>query len=204
MISIRSATRGGAAALAFLVATACSNNSQLGDILGGVLGGGSNSQVSGQVAGVNTRLQQIGITQSNGQTVTLNYDNNTRVVYQNQNYPVTNLEYGDQVTARVSQSNNTSSGYYTDMIQVDQSVSSSGSGGINGNVQTFEGTVRNLDRTNGIFSLSGTNYGTLTVSMPYNPRQADITKFNNLRNGDYVRIYGTMLNNNRVELRQFY
>lgn len=203
MISIRSAARGGAAALAFLVATACSNNSQLGDILGGVLGG-SNSQVTGQVAGVNTRLQQIGITQSNGQTVTLNYDNNTRVVYQNQNYPVTNLEYGDQVTARVSQSNNTSSGYYTDLIQVDQSISSSGSGGVNGNVQTFEGTVRNLDRTNGIFSLTGTNYGTITVSMPYNPRQTDVTKFNNLRNGDYVRLYGTMLNNNRVELRQFY
>ena len=204
MISMKSAARGGAAALAFLVATACSNNSQLGDILGGVLGGGSNNQLSGQVAGVNTRLQQIGITQSNGQTVNLNYDNNTRVVYQNQNYPVTNLEYGDQVTARVSQSNNTSTGYYTDLIQVDQSVSSNTNGGINGNVQTFEGTVRNLDRTNGIFSLTGTNYGTLTVSMPYNPRQSDVTKFNNLRNGDYVRFYGTMLNNNRIEIRQFY
>jgi len=77
MQSLRSAARGGAAALLFVLGTACSQNSSLGDILGGVLGGGGGSQVSGSIAGVNTRLQQVGIQQSNGQTVTLNYDNNT-------------------------------------------------------------------------------------------------------------------------------
>lgn len=201
MIRLRSAARGAAAALIFLTA-ACSNNSNLGQILGGVLGGGGGSQLTGTIAGVNTRLQQIGIQQSNGQTVTVNYDNNTQVVYQNQNYPVTSLEYGDQVTARVSSSNNTNSGYYTDVIQVNQSVSSSG--GVSGNVQTFEGTVRSIDRTNGYFSISSNNYGTVTVSMPYNPRQADLNRFNSLRNGDFVRLNGVMLNNSRIELRQFY
>ena len=203
MLNLRSAARGGAVAIALFASAACSNNSQLGDILGGVLGGGgSNSQVTGSIAGVNTRLLQIGVQQSNGQTVTLNYDNNTQVTYQNKNYPVSSLEYGDQVTARVTASNNSSSGYYTDLIQVDQSVSNTG--GTSGNVQTYEGTVRSLDRTNGLFAISANNYGTLTVSMPYNPTQADLNKFNSLRNGDYVRIYGIMLNNSRVELRQFY
>lgn len=202
MIRLKSAARGGAAALFLLAATACSSNSNLGDILGGVLGGGGNSQVTGSITGVNTRLQTIGIQQSNGQSVTVGYDNNTRVVYQNQNYPVTSLEYGDQVTARIVSSNNTSGGYYTDLIQVDQSVSSTG--GSSGNVQTYDGTVRSVDYTNGLFTISTNNYGNLTVSMPYNPRQADLTRFNNLRNGDYVRLYGVMLNNSRVELRQFY
>ena len=202
MIGIRSVARGGAAAMMIFAATACSQNSGLGDILGGVLGGGGGqSQVSGSVAGVNTRLQQVGIQQSNGQTVTLNYDNNTRVVYQNQNYSVTNLEYGDQVTARVQNSNNSNNGYYTDLIQVDQSATTSG--GVSGQLQQFEGTVRSIDRTNGYFSISSNNYGTLTITMPYNPRSADLTRFNNLRNGDFVRIYGTLLNNSRVELRQF-
>jgi len=201
MISIRSVARGGAAAMFFLAATACSNNSNLGDILGGVLGGG-NSNVTGTIAGVNTRLQQIGIQQSNGQTVTVSYDNNTQVVYQNQNYSVSSLEYGDQVTARVTNSNNTSNGYYTDLIQVNQSVSGS-QGGL-GNVQTFEGTVRSIDRTNGYFTISSNNYGTLTISMPYNPRQTDLNRFNGLRIGDFVRLSGLMLNNSRVELRQFY
>ena len=203
MTSFKRAARGGAAALVFFAATACSNNSSLGDILGGVLGGGGGgSQVSGSIAGVNTRLQQIGLQQSNGQTVTLNYDNNTQVVYQNQNYPVTSLEYGDQVTARVSNSNNASSGYYTDLIQVNQSVSTNS--GTTGNVQAFEGTVRAIDRTNGYFSISSNNYGTLTVSMPYNPRSTDLNRFNSLRTGDFVRINGVLLNNSRVELRQFY
>ena len=198
MIRIQSAARGAVAAVLLMAGSACSNNSNLGDILGGVLGGG-NSQVSGSITGVNTRLQQIGVQQSNGSTVTLNYDNNTRVVYQNQNYSVTNLEYGDRVTARVTNQNN---GYYTDLIQVDQSVTTSG--GVTGNVQQFEGTVRSLDRTNGYFSISSNNYGTLTVSMPYNPSQTDLNRFNSLRNGDYVRLYGVLLNNPRVELRNFY
>ena len=201
MYGIKGAVRGGAAALIILAASACSPDSSLGDILGGVLGGG-NSQVSGSIAGVNTRLQQVGIQQSNGQTVTLNYDNNTQVVYQNQNYSVTNLEYGDQVTARVQNSNNSSSGYYTDLIQVNSSVSSDV--GTSGNVQTFQGTVRAIDRTNGLFQISSSNYGTYTVSMPYNARTSDVTTFNNLRNGDNVRLYGVLLNNSRIDLRQFY
>lgn len=201
MMRLRSVASRGAAAMFILAAAACSNNSSLGDIFGGVLGGGG-SQITGTVAGVNTRLQQIGIQQSNGQTVTVSYDNNTQVVYQKQNYPVTSLEYGDRVTARVTSSNNTSGGYYTDLIQVDQSVSNTG--GVSGSVQTFEGTVRSVDYSNGYFSISTSNYGTLTVSMPYNPRQTDLSKFNSLRNGDLVRLYGVMLNNSRVELRQFY
>lgn len=201
MISLRSVARGGAAAMFVLAAAGCSNNSNLGDILGGVLGGGG-SQVTGTIAGVNTRLQQIGIQQSNGQTVTVSYDNNTKVVYQNQNYSVSSLEYGDEVTARVANSNNSNSGYYTDLIQVNRSVSTNG--GVSGNVQTYEGTVRSIDRTNGYFSISSNNYGTLTISMPYNPSQTDLNRFNGLRTGDFVRISGVMLNNSRVELRQFY
>jgi hypothetical protein len=202
MLNLKSAARGGAAALLLFAGAACSNNSNLGDILGGVLGGG-NSEVRGQVNGINTRNQTISLTQSNGSSVTLNYDNNTRVVYQNQNYSVTNLENGDDVTARVANGNN-SNGYYTDLIEVNQSVSGNTGGGVYGNVQQFEGTVRNLDRTNGVFSISSGNYGSYTVTMPYNPRSTDLNKFNSLRNGDYVRLYGVLLNNNRVELRNFY
>jgi hypothetical protein len=202
MNSLQRVARRGAAAMLFLAATACSNNSNLGDILGGVLGGGGGSQIEGTIAGVNTRLQQIAIQQSNGQTVTVNYDNNTKVVYQNQNYSVSSLEFGDQVTARVSSSNNTNSGYYTDLVQVNRSVSQNG--GVSGNVQNFEGTVRSIDRTNGFFTISTSNYGTLTISMPYNPTQSDLNRFNNLRTGDFVRFSGLMLNNSRVELRQFY
>jgi exosome complex RNA-binding protein Csl4 len=156
--------------------------------------------VSGYIEGVDTRSQQIAIQTSGGQRVMLLYDNQTTVVYQNQNYPVTALERGDQVTARVQ---STSGGaYYTDLVQVDQSVSGPSSGQ-SGNVQSLQGTVGQIDRSNGLFRLDG-NSGSVIVSLPYNVRQADVTTFNNLRVGDRVRLYGVFLNNSRVELRQFY
>jgi len=198
MMNLQRVARSGAVSAMLLAAFGCSSAGGLGEILGGVLGGGGN-RVDGTVQGINTRNQQIGITDRNGQTVTLTYDNNTRVVYQNQNYPVTSLEWGDEVTARIPGNNN-----YTDLIEVTRSVGNTdGTGTGSGNVQTYEGTVRSIDRTNGIFTFSSSAYGTLTVSMPYNARSNDITRFNNLRTGDFVRFYGVMLNNSRIELRQF-
>jgi hypothetical protein len=200
MAAIRRTARGGAVTLALVAVGACSSLGNLGNVLGGVLGSGQGGQVSGRVQGVDTRAQQIVLQQSDGQTVALLYDNQTQVVYQNQSYPVTALERGDQVTARVQAAAN--GGYYTDLVQVDQSVS--GSSGGSGTVQALQGTVRGVDRANGLFALDGGNLGTLTVSMPYNPSRADLNRFQSLRTGDYVRFYGVFLNNSRVELRQFY
>ena len=184
----------------------------LGQVLGSVLGGGQGqaggNQVAGTIAGVDTRNQQIGIQQQggNGQAVGVRYDSKTRVIYQGQNYPVTALETGDQVVARILDAGN--GGYYTDSVHVTQSVTTTGgntagSGGSNNAVQTIQGVVRQIDRNNGLFSLE-VQGGTVTVSMPYNPRSNDVTRFQNLRAGETVRIAGVVLNNTRVELRQFY
>jgi hypothetical protein len=171
----------------------------LGNVLGGVLGSPQSNQVSGYVEGVNPQTQQIAIQTSDGQRILLLYDNQTAVVYQNQNYPVTALERGDQVTARVQSTNN--GGYYTDLVQVDQSVSQTG--GASGNVQSLQGTVGQIDRSNGLFRLDGSN-ASVIVALPYNVRQTDLNTFNNLRVGDRVRLYGVFVSNSRVELRQFY
>jgi hypothetical protein len=205
MISIQSAAGRGMAILAIAATSACSSAGGLGNILGSVLGQGQQGQgqVSGTIQNINTRNQQVQLQQSNGQTLTLGYDNQTQVVYQNQSYSVSNLEYGDRVTARIINANTNNSQYYTDLIQVDQSVSSNPGSGSSANVQLFEGSARNIDRTNGTFQITGSNYGTLVISLPYNPRQADVNRFNSLRSGDYVRVYGVLMNNNRVELRQF-
>ena len=190
---------------ALTLSTACA---QLGG-LGSVLGGASQpqtGQVSGTVQGVDTRSQQIVLQATNGQQVALLYDANTQVTYQNRNYAVANLERGDQITARIQQSQN--GGYYTDLVQVDQSVQNSGgvytSNGSVENVQSLQGTVRQVDRQNGVFTLDVGNYNTLTVSLPYRPSQADLQRFQTLRSGDQVRLYGVYLNQTRVELRRFY
>src|SRR5688572_5460558 len=197
MITIQRIKWGAAAALMVASLGACAGNS-LGSILGGVLGGGAqSSQLSGTIRGVDTRSQQIAIQQSNGQTIPVSYDNQTQVVYQNQNYSPTALENGDRVTARVQANGNS---YYTDYVQVDQSVRGN-TGGPSSDVQLLQGTVRQVDRANGLFTVDINNYNTLTVSLPYNLSNADINKFNSLRAGDYVRFYGMFLNNSQVQLR---
>jgi hypothetical protein len=203
--------RRGAAVLALtaggLATGACSNAGNIGEILGSVLGGQQSgqaaNQVSGVVRGVDTRGQQIGLQLSNGQTVGLQYDANTQVVYNNQRYNVTSLDQGDQVTARIQQNGNA---YYTDLVQVDAPVQGTGGEGTttNANVQSVSGTVRQVDTQNGLFTLNTGNRGTLTVSLPYNVSRADQSRFTNLRSGETVRLYGVFLNNQRVELRQFY
>ncbi len=202
MTTLRQIAGLGAAAFTIAATSACSSG--LGNVLGSVLGGGQqqqSGQLQGTVRAVNTNNQQITIQQPNGQSVAVLYDNQTQVVYQNQRYAVTNLEYGDQVTASVRATQN--GAYYTDYVQVDQSVSTSGGSGASGSVQSIQGNVRQIDTRNGLFTVESGN-GLLTVSLPYNPRSADVSRFQNLRSGDFVRFYGVFLNNSRVELRQFY
>jgi hypothetical protein len=199
-MTIRSIARRGATAALLVVLGACSQAGKLGNVLGGVLGQQQQgNQVSGRIAGVDTRSQQIGLQQSNGQTVAIMYDNQTQVVYQDKNYPVTSLERGDQVTARVQNAN---SGYYTDLVQVDQPVQGS-TASSSENVQSIQGVVRQVDVQNGLFTMD-VNQTRLTVSMPYSPSRTDLNRFQSLRSGDNVRIAGVFLNNSRVELRQFY
>ena len=191
--------RRSATALVILATAACGG--QLGNVLGGVLGGGGtgSNQLSGTIRSVDSRSQQISIQTSNGQTVPVYYDNQTQVVYQNQNYPATALEYGDMVTARIQANGNS---YYTDYIQVDQSVN--GTGNVSsGNVQMLQGTVRAIDRRNGFFTVDVGNYNTITVNLPYNVSSTDVNRFNNLRSGDFVRFYGVYTGQSQVQLRQF-
>ena len=189
-----------AAIIAF--AGACAGNS-LGNVLGSVLGGGSqgsqSGQVSGTIRGVDSRSQQIAIQQSNGQTIPVYYDNQTQVVYQNQNYSPTALENGDRVTARIQANGNN---YYTDYVQVDQSVNGTSAG--TSGLQMIQGTVRQVDLKNGWFTIADANsYNTLTVTVPYNLNSNDINRFRSLRNGEFVRFYGQYLNNSQIQLRQF-
>jgi hypothetical protein len=182
---------------------ACSSAGGLGSVLGSVLGGGAQSQqLAGSVRGVDTRNQQISVQQSNGQSVAVMYDQNTKVVYQSRLYTVGNLENGDQIVARITTTQNNA--YYTDSITVTQSVTTTNSGGNVDNVQLLSGNVYSIDRNTGTFIVDMGGGTRVTVSMPYGARSADVNTYNNLRIGQSIRFYGVYLNSTRVELRNFY
>lgn len=198
------AARIGAALVSLATLGACSSTGGLGNVLGSVFGGGQQqtSMVSGTIVGLDMRNQQIGLRQSNGRTVGIAYDQNTQVVYNNQSYSVGNLENGDQVTLRIQPTQN--GGYYTDLVQVDQSVSGVQSSRTPSRLQSIFGTVRQVDQNNAQFVIDSNNGARLVVVLPSNVNRADYNRFQNLRPGDTVQFYGLYLNNDRVELRQFY
>jgi hypothetical protein len=104
---------------ALLTVGAC--NGTLGNVLGNVLGGGTqqgqSGQINGTVRGLDARSQQINIQDnSSGQSLWVQYDNRTQVVYRNQAYPPTAIRQGDNVTARIQVAGNNS--YYTDYVQI--------------------------------------------------------------------------------------
>lgn len=196
-----------------MVAAGCSTaNNPLGGVLGGIMNSG-NSTVSGQVAGVNARAQQVFINMDNGQQIGLQYDNQTQVVYGNQSYPVRSLEPGDYVSAQIQGTGN--GGYYTSYIQVQRSVSSSNNypgsygrygtypNGGNSNYGTIEGTVSQVNYNNGTFMLREPNGPNMWVSLSPNPRRQDVQIFNRLRNGNYVRVQGQFMGGNQFRLSAF-
>jgi hypothetical protein len=89
-------------------------------------------------------------------------------------------------------------------VQVDQPVqASAGATTTAGNVQTMQGTVRQIDQQNGLFTLDVSNAGASRCRCRTRParRPHEVPE---LALGDVVRIAGVFLNNSRVELRQFY
>ena len=204
-VSVAGVRRWGRDAVAFLLLfalAACSTAGGLSNVLGSVAGTGQGARrVSGYVLRVDTRSLVLALQLSDGQSLNLLYDDDTKVVYNNQNYSVTSLDQGDRVTARVQ---GTRRGDYTDLVQVDQPVRGSDTSTASHSIQTIEGTVREVDVQNGLFSLEVGTGARVTVSMPYSPSRTDQNRFQNLRQGDYVRIAGVYLNGSRVELRQFH
>lgn len=215
MISLNRVLSAAGATLVLALGSACTTG--LGNVLGGVLGG--TTSATGIVQGIDTRNQVVTIQEQNGQTIQATYDNNTQVVYGNQNYPVTALRYGDQIAAQV-QSNY--GGYYLQSAQILQSGGNTNypygypnngtypSGTYppgrypagSGSVQQYVGNVQQINRANGWFTLN-TNGGYFTVTMPYNAAGKDQQRFQNLRVGDYVSIYGMFVNNGQIQLTQF-
>lgn len=190
--------------------TGCSQLGTLGNVLGGVLqpgvGSGGSGQVAGTVRGVDTQRGILQITTSSGQTGNVYFDNRTQVVYQQQNYPVTALEQGDEVQLQLQQDQQ--GNYYTNYILVTRSVQDAGgynnNGGYNnGSAVQAEGRVGWVDYQRGTFSLV-TNRGTYTVAMPYNSSASDANTFRNLRQNAYVRVQGQLVSNNQIQLQRFY
>jgi hypothetical protein len=176
-------------------AAACAPLESLGG-MGDVFGGGTS--LYGEVRSVDTRRGRIQVREQYGRDRTVRYDNRTRVVYQNREYPVSSLERGDQVQMRLAYDrNNTawadrievrSSARRTDRRDRDDDRDDRDRGDIWGTrVQRLEGRVQAIDVRRGYFTMTE-NRSRVLVYMPRNARREDVRRFERLRRGERVRV----------------
>jgi Domain of unknown function (DUF5666) len=187
-------------ALVLLGLTGCH---ELGHIDGpGDFGGISGNDLVGEVRNVDTRARQIELRTDAGRRELVRYDNNTRVVYRQQDYAVSNLEPGDYVAARGQQDRD--GRYYTDYITVRESAQDRG--GYNrpgGRFERLEGTVSSIDSRRGTFEVRNRDGRRVLVTLPFNTSRADRDRFDRLREGDSVRVEGTYVNQDRFDFEAF-
>jgi hypothetical protein len=194
--------------LALLTVPACSGNGlgALGDILGSAMPS-ANQQQTGQLAvevrQVDTQNRRIQVTTQDGQTGWVFYDENTIVVYQQQQYGVQALERGDHATMQVQQDGQ--GNVYTRRIDVTQSVQErTGQSSSAGHAQLMQiaGRVGQIDHDRGVFLLQMQN-GTVTVTLPYNAPRATVDYFHRLRTGHNVRLEAIPTGSGRAEIYRF-
>lgn len=187
---------------ASLPACAGNNLGALGDILGGAMpgSGGQQGQIAAEIRQVNTQQQTIEVATEDGQTGSVYFDQNTTVVYQQQQYPVTALERGDLVVLQAQQ--DAQGRIYVSRIDVQTSVQDRTGQSGSGTLRQYSGRVTQIDVDRGYFVLQD-QVGNITVTLPYNPPQATVDYFRRLRVGDNVRLEASSIGTGRVEIYRF-
>jgi hypothetical protein len=208
MSTLIRSSRTAVATMAMLALGGCAGLGNLGglaDILGavgGAQGAGQQGQLTAEVQQVNTQQRTIRIRTQDGQTGSVLFDQNTVVVYQQQQYPVTALEAGDVANFQLQQASNNN--LYAARIDVVQSVQQrSGQSGASGQLYQLAGRVGAIDQNRGVFELQTQTSGVILVSLPYNPPAATADRFRRLRTGDSVGVEGYLTAQGRVELTRF-
>jgi hypothetical protein len=163
--------------------------------------GSSNRNLVGEVRHIDNRAREIELRTDAGRTQSIRFDNQTKVLYRQRDYAVANLEPGDYVAMRTHQDRD--GRLYTDQITVRESVQERSGTGRLGRLDRFEGTVELIDSRRGVFEVRDRQNRLVLVTLPSNAPRTVSDRFNRLREGDFVRIEGRFVNQERFELDSF-
>jgi hypothetical protein len=159
-------------------------------------------EVRGEVRRVDTRNHEIEIRADSGRQVRLAYDNSTHVFYRQREYDVANLEPGDYIAARAQQDRD--GRFYVDRITVRDAAQDRGLSRSDNPARSdrVEGRVERIDNRRGSFEVQDRGR-TVVITLPYNPPRSVTDRFNDLRQGDYIRAEGRFVNQDRFEIDRF-
>ena len=162
-------------------------------------------EVSAEIDQIDPARREIRVITDNGRRDVLRYDF-TRVTYHGWDYAVADLEAGDRIAFRTAPRDK---GYLESIrlqepIQARAAPSGDRAEARRSRNDVVEGTVDRIDYDRGIFDVLPASRGrTVTVSLPYNARRADVDSFRALRRGDRVRVEGEFVNPDNLQLLAF-
>jgi translation initiation factor IF-1 len=161
-------------------------------------------EIRGEVAQIDPGRREVLVQTDDGRRQVLPYDiNATRVLYHGREYNIESLESGDIIAFRFP-----SRSAYVETIRVQEPVQARagttlGRAPLAPNSTVVEGTVERLHPNLAAFDVRSRSGRTVTVSVPYNARTADVDNFRRLRTGDYVRVEGEFVNPDNLQLVAF-
>jgi hypothetical protein len=162
-------------------------------------GGAGDRNVSGELRGVDERSRTIQVSSWYGSSH-VRYDGRTQVINNGRSMSIRNLERGDRVSIQVQRNNR--GDLYARRIHVER-------GGWNdrraddrrnARMLNVEGRVHRIEHRAGWMEVRPDRGSSVRVSLPDRASGQQVSEFRRIRRGDYVRVQGRQIGNNRVEL----
>jgi hypothetical protein len=159
---------------------------------------GPPERVTATIDGVDHQLQELYLLAGGNQHYVVRYLSGTRVMAQGRDYPASSLQAGDQVEVELREG--ADERLYADQVRV---VGSGGAPASTGRVRNVEGTVERISLERGTLELRARNGELLTIYVPESSNAETRDRFHRIWVGDYVRLEGESLSENRLELLAF-
>jgi hypothetical protein len=163
-------------------------------------------EIRAEVIEIDPSRREIRVQTDDGRRQVLEYDvNRTRVAFHRWEYGVDQLERGDVIAFQPSASdiNHVDSIRIQEPFQTRPGTSLTQRTPLPPRPDVIEGTVERIQYDLGVFELRPRTGSTVTVSLPYNAKAADVQNFRRLRRGDHVRVEGEFVNADNLQLLAF-
>jgi hypothetical protein len=162
-------------------------------------------EIRAEVTEIDPSRREIRVRTDDGRREVLVYDiNRTLVTYHGREYSVDQLQAGDLIAFQTPPRNS-----YIDVVRIQEPLQArSGIASPSRSPQparpdVVEGTVERVAYDLGAFDVRSRTGRTVTVSVPYNAKTADVESFRRLRRGDYVRVEGEFVSSDNLQLLAF-
>jgi hypothetical protein len=163
-------------------------------------------EIRAEVTEIDPSRREIRLQTDDGRREVLAYDiNRTLVTYHGREYRVDQLQAGDLVAFQIPSRSNS----YVDVIRIQEplqarsGIPSPSRSAVPARADVVEGTVERVAYDLGAFDVRSRTGRTVTVSVPYNAKTADVESFRRLRQGDYVRVEGAFVSADNLQLLAF-